>query len=101
MTHRIVNLRDAITRLHGCESKHLGSVPVKETFQGAKVWDGVVEVFSLTGHPQAKFCHAWIIQEDGGGERYVAVLEVPPVDSPATAVRAAIASDHKSKGGRK
>jgi hypothetical protein len=28
-------------------------VPVTETFEGRIVWDGVVHVFDLTGHPKA------------------------------------------------
>ena len=32
---------------------------------------------------------------DGTGERFVAVLEIPPVDSPETAVKMAIYSDIK------
>jgi hypothetical protein len=95
MMDQIARLQDAIKRLHGCESKHLRSVPVKETFKGATVWDGLVEVFSLTGHPSAKVCHAWIVQEENGAERYVAVLEVPPVYSPAAAVRAEIVAISK------
>jgi hypothetical protein len=35
-------LQDVIRRLHGVESKHVESIPVKETFQGKTVWRGVV-----------------------------------------------------------
>ena len=38
-------LRDVIRRLHGADAQHVESVPVKETFQGKTVWEGVVEVF--------------------------------------------------------
>ncbi len=62
-----------------------------EQFRGQTVWDGVVEVFQLSGHPQAKRCYAWSFSEDEG-PHYVAVLALPPVDSACTAVRAAIAS---------
>jgi hypothetical protein len=96
MTDQVVKLRDAIKQLHGCESTHIGSVPVKETFRDVTVWDGVVEVFGLKAHPEVATCYAWIVQEDDGTERYVAVLEVPPVDSPAAAVRAAIVSEYKA-----
>ena len=44
MSH-IKELRAVIRRLHGVESSHVASVPVKETFQGRTVWEGVVEVF--------------------------------------------------------
>jgi len=93
----IANLRDAIRRLHGCEAVHLMSSPVNEQFQGRTVWDGKVEVFDLIGHPKAKRCYAWAHKQDDGSDRYVAVLEIPPVDSPITAVRAAIVAESKSR----
>lgn len=87
----IEELRAVIGKLHGCASRHLESAPVHEVFGGQTVWDGVVEVFDLTGHPKAKRCYAWSYQ-DGKETRYVAVLELPPVESAQTAVRVAIAS---------
>ena len=97
MTPEVKRLRDAIKRLHGCESAHTGSVPVVETFQGRVAWDGVVEVFALTGHSSADTCYAWSYQQDDGRERYFAVLKMPPVVSPETAVRAAIVSEFKNR----
>jgi|SRR5215207_2829509 len=96
-------LRDAIKRLHGCESKHLTTAAVVETFQGETVWKGEVEIFSLIDHPTAKRCFAWAhaTGEDDKGKRYVAVLELPPVVSAQTAVRAAIIDEARKqqKGG--
>jgi hypothetical protein len=91
-------LQDAIKKLHGCEATYLESVPVNEIFQGKTVWAGEVEVFDLVGHPKAKRCYAWAHKEGESDEhtRYIAVLEVPPVDSPQKAVRAAIVSATKS-----
>jgi hypothetical protein len=85
-------LRDAIKNMHGCDSRWLESVPVKETFQGAIVWDGEVQVFELTGHPKAKRAYAWSHATEGKKRRFVAVLGLPPVDGPAAAVRVAIAA---------
>jgi hypothetical protein len=68
-------------RLRGC-------VRVTENFQGKTIWQGAVEIFDLTGHPKAKRAYAWS-HRDGDGdsdERFVAVLEIPPVTSPETAV---------------
>ncbi len=48
-----------IRRLHGAEPTHVESVPVKETFGGQTVWDGIVEVFELRGHPKANRVYAW------------------------------------------
>jgi hypothetical protein len=89
---RIQRLQAAIRRLHGCASTHIESVPVEERFQGRLVWAGTVEVFALQGHPKATKCFAWCHGEGKNDERtrYVAVLCVPPVDSPQVAVRAAI-----------
>jgi hypothetical protein len=77
--------------MHGCESRHVRSVPVREVFNGLVAWEGVVEVFDLIGHPKAKRCYGWSF-EDGRQTRSVTVLELPPVDSPETAVKVAIAA---------
>jgi len=91
MTH-IEELRDVIRSLHGVESTHVTSVPVKETFKGRTIWEGVVEVFNLHGHPKANTAYAWTHDTDDPEtpRRSVAVLHVPPAVSPVTAVRAAI-----------
>lgn len=91
----IESLQKAIRRLHGCESKHIQSVPVKEIFQGETVWNGEVEVFDLIGHPKAKRCYAWSHKQEKKGDRFVAVLELPPVDSPKKAVQTAIVQESK------
>lgn len=90
-------LQDAIKKLHGCDSTYVESVPVHEQFQGQTVWAGEVEVFEIRGHPKAKRCYAWAHKEGEKDEhtRYVTVLEIPPVDSPQTAVRADIVSNTK------
>jgi hypothetical protein len=85
-------LREAIRDMHGAEATHVESVAVKETFQGKTVWEGVVEVFDLVGHETATRVYAWTHHTDDPKKpkRHVAVLHVPPVISPQTAVRAAI-----------
>lgn len=90
-------LQKAIRDLHGCDSSWVRSEPVHETFQGQTVWEGVVEVFALTGHPKAELAYAWCHETDPGGLRYVAVLGVPPVNSAQDAVRAAIAAEHQRR----
>lgn len=93
----IEELKDAIRRLHGVESHHVKSVPVKETFQGKTVWDGIVEVFELHGHAKATHAYAWAHGTDDPKKRWqVTVLHIPPVTSPETAVRAAIAKEFRS-----
>ena len=79
----------AFRDLHGCEAKHIETVPVIERFQGKTVWEGEVEVFDLSGHAKASRGYAWAYDKAKGSE-IVAVLELPPVISPKTAVQAAI-----------
>lgn len=86
--------------MHGAEATHVESVPIKETFAGRTVWDGVVEVFELKGHPKATHAYAWSHETDDVKQpkRHVTVLRIPPVVSPVTAVRAAIAQEFRNLG---
>jgi hypothetical protein len=86
-------LQDAIRHLYGCESTWVESMPVIESFEGKTIWDGVVQIFDLIGHPEAPRAYAWSYPTTGEKRRFIAVLHVPPVDSPVMAVRAAIVSD--------
>ena len=87
----IAHLQAVFKKLHGCEAKHIETVPVIERFKGKTVWEGDVEVFDLIGHPKAKRGYAWAYNKDKGSDT-IAVLELPPVISPKTAVQAAIVS---------
>ena len=96
MSH-IEELRDVIRRLHGVESTRVASVPVKETFQGRTVWDGIVEVFHLEGHPLTDKVYAWMHDTgDPNNPQHVTVLHIHPALSPATAVRAFIIQEFRS-----
>ena len=90
-------LQEAIRKGHGCQSKHAGSVPIEEVFEGKTVWSGTVEVFEIIGHISARLCYAWghAARDTGNEVRIVTVLGVPPVDSPRKAVQVAILSDIK------
>lgn len=88
-------LQNAIRAVHGCESRHVSTSRVASQFEGATAWEGEVETFELAGHPIAKRAHAWGYV-DGGQLRSTAVLEIPPEDSPSTAVDAAIAAQARS-----
>ena len=94
----IQELRDVIRRLHGVEAKHVESVPVKESFQGKTVWDGIVEVFELHGHPKASKAYAWAHDTDDPQKprRHVTILHIHPITSAQAAVRAAIVQEFKS-----
>lgn len=91
MSERIEKLKDAVQVMHLCTASHVESVPVVEMFGKQTVWEGVVEVFKITGHAKARRCYAWSYQ-DKGETQFVTALEIPPVTSPQTAVRAVIAS---------
>lgn len=95
----LARLQTAIQHLHNCGAIHRDTVSVHEVFRGQTVWQGEVEVFDLTGHPKAKRCYGWShpTGQDDKDERFVTVLEIPPVVSPVTAVRASIVADSKSK----
>lgn len=91
-------LRDVIRRLHGAEATHIESVPVKETFKGQTVWEGVVEVFDLVGHPTANRVYAWAhdTNDPQRPRHHVTVLHLHPIKSAQDAVRAAIVQEFKS-----
>jgi hypothetical protein len=80
------------------ESRHIESVPVKETFQGKTVWEGFVEVFELVGHPKAPKVYAWSHDTDNPKKpkRHVTVLQIAPILSAEAAVKAAIAQELRS-----
>jgi len=89
-------LKQAVESQHGGFAILAQSVPVKETFGGKTVWEGVVHVFKLTGHPKATQAYAWSSPIEGSDKRrFFAVLHVPPITSPVEAVRAAIVAEHR------
>lgn len=92
MSKRIEDIRVIVEVRHDCRAKHESSVPVIEMHGRDSVWEGVVEIFTLDGHPKADRCYAWSFTDDNAKLHYIAALELPPVWSPHTAVRAAIAS---------
>jgi len=71
---------------------------VKETFQGRTVWDGVVEVFELVGHPKAPRAYAWSHYTDDPRalRRHVTVLHSRLITSPVLAVRAVIVQEFRN-----
>ena len=93
----IEDLQDVIRKLHGVESRHLRSVPVTEKFEDKTVWDGVVEVFELIEHETASTVYAWthLTDDSTHPKRHVTVLHLGPVNSPETAVRAAIIQEYR------
>jgi hypothetical protein len=92
MSDYIEEIQAVFLKLHGCTAKYIETVAVLEEFQGQTVWQGEVEVFELFGHPTAQIGYGWGHSEGANdqGRRYIAVLQLSPVDSPQTAVQAGI-----------
>ena len=91
-------LKQAVESQHGCTATLAQSVPVKETFGGKTVWEGIVHVFRIDGHPKAKKAYAWSSPIEGSDKRrFFAVLHLPPITSPVEAVRAAIIAEARAK----
>jgi hypothetical protein len=91
-------LKLAVERQHNCAARLAQSAPVRETHAGAVVWEGVVHVFELSGHPTASRAYAWSSPIEGSDKRrFFAVLHEGPIKSPVDAVRAAIVAEARQK----
>jgi hypothetical protein len=77
----------AVEAQHACTATLIQSVPVKETFEDETVWEGIVHVFKIHGHPRASMAYRSSPIEGSDKRRYFAVLHQPPVTSPGEAVR--------------
>jgi len=89
-------LKQAIESQHGGTATLAQSVPVRETFKGQTVWEGIVHVFDLEGHPKATRAYAWSSPIEGSTKRrFFAVLHMGPIKSPLNAVRAAIVAERR------
>ena len=93
MSDYIEEIKAAFLALHGCDAEYVETVPVTEEFQGEVIWEGDVEVFDIRGHPKATRGYGWGYADEGEARRYFTVLELPPVNSPQTAVKAAIRAE--------
>lgn len=90
------DLKNAVEKMHACKAALVQSVPINEQYNDESVWRGVVQVFDISGHPTATTAYAWSSPVDGSDNRRIfAVLHIPPIDSPAAAVRAAIVAEHR------
>jgi hypothetical protein len=86
----LAKLRAVIEATHGCEAVHAASVPVREELRHQKVWDGIVEVFALSAHPQTNRCYAWGHRKADGEWAVTTVPAIVPIDSPEAAVRSTV-----------
>lgn len=99
MRSYIEELRDVIRRLHNADAVHVESVPVTEVASGETIWDDVVEVFDLIGHPTAHRVYAWSHDTDDPERprRHVTILHLHPIKSAQDAVRAAIVQEFRER----
>jgi hypothetical protein len=93
----IESIQDAIWQTHRCASAHVESVKLEEKIREKVVFSGTVEVFNLIDHPKSQRCYAWSSKDASGEESFVAVLEIPPVTNPRTAVLASIVAKMQKK----
>lgn len=87
-------LKTTVERTHKCIAHFAQSVPVRESTLGKAVWEGVVHIFKLVGHPKTTRAYAWSTQVPGSAApRFTIALHIPPVTSPVEAVRAELARE--------
>jgi len=90
-------LATAIYARHRANAIHLSTERIAATTsRGGTIWEGEVEVFSITGHPEAVLCYAWTYQ-DGPLEHIAVILNKAPVRSALDAVRAFVATQVKKQ----
>lgn len=94
---QLAELKQAVESQHGGRAKFRHAVSVREVFKGQPVWEGMVHIFDLEGHPSAVCAYAWSSPIKGSTKRrFFAVLHIPPVTSAVQAVRAAIVAEHRA-----
>ena len=87
-------LKKIIEAGHGAKSSYVKSMRAARNKKTG--WDGLVHVYDLQNHPQAKRVYAWSSPIAGGSKpRYFAVLHMGQVTGPVEAVRAASAAIRK------
>jgi len=59
VSHYTVELHELIQKMYGVQSMQIDSVQVTHVFEDNTVWDGMIEVFELHGHPRAPIVYAW------------------------------------------
>jgi hypothetical protein len=93
---QIPDLQRAVEHMHACQATFLEKAVVNELFQGKPVWQGIVHIFEISGHPTATRCYAWSSPiGEGEKRRFFAVLDIPPITSAQDAVRAAIVEEYR------
>ena len=91
----IFDLQAAVKAANCCSVTYSHAKLVRNRIQGEIVWEGLVYVFRLYGHPKAMRCYAWY-HRDGKEVKSVTVLGIPPAVSAESAVKQAIASTRQN-----
>ena len=86
-----IELKQAVEEFYGCEANYVSSEHVRESWGDTLMFDGMVALFGLTGHPAAVRCYAWSVQNSDGGRLIHAVLCIPPILKGRDAVLASLA----------
>ena len=94
---RIRRLKHAVAIEHECRAEHAGSQVVVERAPDGAIWRGRVDIFDLSGHPQATRCYAWL-EEAGETSICRTMLCAGPVESAQTALRVALAGADSGAG---
>ncbi len=93
-------VRAVVEQQHGCRATFREVAHVVESHKGKTVWEGDVSVFDVD-HADAKTAYAWVDPvPESTRVRYFAVLGKPPINTPADAVRAAIAARYRNETAR-
>jgi hypothetical protein len=89
-------LQRAIEGQHGGKAAFVRAELVKEVFDGKTVWEGVVHIFTLDGHPRATRAYAWSSPVECSDRRqFYAVLHLGGIRSPLDAVRVAMVAERR------
>lgn len=91
-------LKAVIEHQYGGTATFIGVEPVTAMWQGLIAWQGVVQIYALTGDAQFKTVYAWLAHADGSGSRRVyTALKAGAVNSSWDAVNAAVAVEKNPK----
>ena len=91
-------MRRAVESLYRCRATLVQSLPVRDKLRGKIAWEGVVHVFDIEGHPEAKRAYAWSSPIEGSDKRrIVAVLQLGLIKAPIDALRTAITAERRRK----
>ena len=90
-------LKAAIEREHGGTATFIGTELVTAMWQGLIAWQGVVQVYALTGEAQFKTVYAWLDHPDGSGHprRVHTALKAGSINTATDAVNAAIVANYR------